>query len=64
MTPLEKLTALLAEFGVGYRIEEGENNISLCLEAKEHDKVVGYTGFVSEFAFTKDGAFIEVSIME
>ena len=76
MSDLEKLEALLAEWGVPYRAEPGK----LTLASGEHregilltiggwngedsPKVGGYIGFYTLFLFSADGEFIVTGAWE
>lgn len=61
MTDLEKLKALLTEFGVGFE-EDKENHLVRCDEGAE--KVLGYAGFMTIFRFTAEGLFIDMGAWE
>lgn len=68
MTDLEKLKALLTGFGVGFEVIAPEDEwqrqcIVVHCECGE-EKVDGYPGFFTEFAFEMDGRFIEMGAWE
>jgi hypothetical protein len=70
MTDKEKLTNLLTEFGVEFKIENEDDSIEKlkeyqfieCHEGSE--KVNGYYGFLTGFVFDKDGKFVEMGAWE
>ena len=65
MTDLEKFIALYAGFGIEVQVEDVGNGIrKITLEAKTHEKLVGYTGFCTDVYFGKDGEFIEQGFYE
>lgn len=64
MSDLEKLKALLTEFGVGFECcvsSTGFPYISCC---EGSAKVSGYHLFRTEFDFDKDGKFVEMGAWE
>ena len=75
MTDFKKTIAFLDDLGIGYIADENSKRLTadeseyepcmdIILEANEHDKVVGYGGFVCEFQFNTDGALAKVGIWE
>lgn len=54
MKDIDKLTALLDEFGVGWEFADDERIV--CCEGLE--KITGYNGFYTTFDFDVDGKFI------
>lgn len=66
MKDVDKLKALLDEFGVHYREEEFNGDLHIEIHADDEDKGKngGYTGFVSAYVFDKDGKFQIVEIWE
>lgn len=56
---LQKLKALLNEFGVGF---EESGQAIVCEEG--HNKVVGYLGFSAAFEFDESGNFKQISLGE
>ena len=67
MTDLEKLKALLDEFGVGYSCQQGTRDFatghSLSCD-QGNAKVDGYYGFCTEFEFCADGRFVRMGAFE
>lgn len=59
MTDRDKLKNLLEEFGVGFT-ESGDS--ILCEEGDT--KVVGYSGFGTEFSFDSEGKFLQMGAYE
>lgn len=70
MTDKEKLLHLLAEFGIDSfeRVSEDKIEIEIDVpaqrELRAHGKVRGYSGFMNEFVFDKDGNFVYMGIWE
>lgn len=72
MTDLEKLKALLDEWGVPYSEEvDGErimvkhgNEMLGSASLPQSDKVTGYHGFFTEYVFAGDGSFVRVGAWE
>lgn len=78
MNDLDRLVALLADFGItnvttsevhkrnlpGSASRELIDAVTVELKAGEHAKVDGYMGFVALFDFTPAGQFIELGIYE
>jgi hypothetical protein len=60
MKDKEYFKLMLALAGVGFE-EIGDK---IVLKAKEHTKVLGYTGFVTEFNFNADGSLKDVEVWE
>lgn len=58
-TDLNKLKALLSEFGVGFDVTERDDGVTVECETGA-EKVVGYFGFATLFVFSKEGRFIEM----
>lgn len=68
MTDLDKLKALLTEFGVEF-CEEAAHVTSApaatLIECRDGSKgVAGYPGFMTEFAFDRSGKFISMGAYE
>lgn len=64
MSDLEKLKALLDDFGVGYKTKSTEDG-GTCIECAEgHEKVSGYSGFFTNFYFDRDGKFVDMGAWE
>lgn len=65
ITDLLKLTTLLDSWGVTYRQGVNENgNIDVTLEAKVHEKVIGYTYFITTYTFTTGGTFQHIGVWD
>lgn len=64
MTDKEKLIKLFDEFGIGYDVGEYNDGTQRVLLEKGNKKVIGYSGFFTEFYFDGEGKFIEVGIWE
>lgn len=64
MTDLKKMKAMFDSFGMGYSEEKREEISVLTIEAKVHAKVMGYSGFATEFHFDEKGVFKEASVWE
>jgi len=63
MTDLEKLEALLNEFGVSYDTNKESSRTTItCIQG--HSKVDGYGGFYVEFEFNQDGSFEQMGLWE
>ena len=63
MTDLDKLKALLTEFGVGFEVEATEDGTSVtCSDGRS--KVSGYAGFFTSFDFDCAGKFKEMGAWE
>lgn len=69
MTDFEKLTSLLAEFGVGYDVKE--NSAKGKVDGSKHvvcekgnEKIGGYIGFITFFDFDCNGKFIRMGAWE
>ena len=63
MTDQEKLTALLTEFGVGFKVKACDNETVIkCRQG--YDKVEGYQWFSTEFVFNLDGSFNHMGAWE
>ena len=59
MTDQEKLTALLKEFGVGFKEADG------CLICDEgSSKIIGYPSFYAIFEFDEQGSFVSMGVYE
>ncbi len=61
----DKLTALLEDFGVEYTYNTTHpsgNLMIICTQGS--DKVVGYTGFLTEFTFNSKGEFVRMGAWE
>ena len=58
-TDKEKLTALLTEFGVGFKLTGDEVTCE-----KGDAKIAGYTGFSTTFSFDPGGRFKEMGAWE
>ena len=67
MSDKDRLTALLRDFGVGFREEEteskGEKIIQVTCE-QGASRVGGYGGFVTAFEFDRDGTFKSMGAWE
>lgn len=63
MNDLEKFKKLMDSFGVEYEEDNSGDRIILNF-IEGNDKVLGYSGFYTTFAFTKDGNFIEMGAWE
>lgn len=64
MTDLEKLKALLTEFGAAFdedQYADGSRFVTIRARTK---KVDGYCGFHADFEFTSDGAFVKAGVWE
>lgn len=67
MTDIEKLKVLFDEFGIGYSTGKCPSNSlwHTALSCEEgHNKIDGYNGFFTDFAFDKNGKFIEMGAWE
>jgi hypothetical protein len=71
MTDLEKLTALLREWGVPYKqsaeSDDVDEFVSITVTRDlhaEHPKIGGYLGFLTEFKFSKEGSFLWMGAWE
>jgi len=63
MTDLEKLKALLTEFGVGFGVIcENQRRVVTCSESA--DKVEGYPNFYTSFVFDVRGKFMHMGAYE
>jgi hypothetical protein len=78
MSDLQKLISLFDEWGVPFTRKEGDWHTGpddtaeplIVLEIgpdsddSDADKVIGYMGFVTEFAFTPEGSFRWIGVWE
>ena len=74
MTDLEKLTALLGEWGVPYAAGDGEVQVGQPIggggigvgadHPGDEAKVGGYTGFYTLFTFDAEGRFVKMGAWE
>lgn len=64
MTDLEKLWALLSEWGVGHKDGVGEEGPYIEIRAKDDTLVEGYDGFYALFQFWPDGRFKKIELFE
>jgi hypothetical protein len=66
-TDLDRWKLFLADFGIEYREEHGDQPgdpvMRLCME-KGMRKVAGYSGFVTDIEFDADGKFIQLGAWE
>jgi hypothetical protein len=63
MKDIEKLKALLNEFGVEYSTEAVDDGVGIVCRSGA-DKVDGYCSFFVEFQFEEDGRFKKIGIWE
>ena len=66
MTDLERFKELYASVGIPLQeqLSYKSDRWELLLEAKTHDKLMGYSGFYTQIDFTLNGQFIEQSVWE
>ena len=68
MTDLERTTLFFDSLHIPYTLklwgEEGNQVNVLTVSAKASDKVLGYTGFFTDFEFYLDGKFKSMGIWE
>ena len=75
MTDFDKTIAFLNDLGIGYRVNQESRRLTadkseyepcmhIILEANEHNRVVGYGGFLCAFEFNPDGSLTEVGVWE
>ncbi len=73
MTDLEKLKNLLDEFGIVYEEAPSENippnfrsekGTDIIISSEDGPKNLGHFGFYTDFAFDKDGKFVEMGSWE
>jgi hypothetical protein len=69
MTQREKFIAMLDEFEVEYELSkshapDGKLRTYVGMEANVGKRVLGHSGFVSEWTFDKAGKFLHVGIYE
>jgi len=62
-TDKDKLTTLLAEFGIPFE-DHGSRIYIECVKPSLEDAVQGYSGFFAEFEFHPDGQFKVMAIAE
>lgn len=69
MTDLEKLKALLTEFGVPFTVEtcrehdEAETQVWVTSDS-DHEKITGYMGFFTTYEFDLSGKFLRMGAWE
>ena len=64
MTDYDKVKALFTELGIGFTEHDEKDNVKvICCEAGS-DKVIGYSGFFTDFEFDEDGKFIQMGVWE
>ncbi len=70
ITDREQLEALLRKAGIGFEVKEHEYKRAdewidtLELRAKEHPRVNGYMGFLTEMLFDSKGNLMEIGAWE
>jgi hypothetical protein len=62
MTDMEKLKALLDQWGVPYT--EEEKSVTVQRTAEDHPKISGYRWFLTRFEFTRHGDFSAIGAWE
>ena len=65
MTGLEKLTALLTEFGIGFSATEKRCGVGTLITCESGGaRLEGYGGFEIEFEFDEEGNFQQMAAWE